>query len=82
MFENKYLAITIKGIEIDLSRSSKTLGNDEKKTTSILGLVRPADKNTLKLDKAFVSGLSPGAGALVPEGLSIEIMDGVGRQVR
>ena len=65
----KYLALTIGDVEIDLSRSK----DDTTSTTNLMGVVRAADDETIKLDKTFAASLSPDVVAIIPAGLSISI---------
>ncbi len=64
---DKYISISIEGVEIDLSHSSAT--------SSLMGVLRAAKGDSLTLDAALVSSLSPELGAIVPSGLSLAIDD-------
>ena len=65
--KDKYLALTIGDIEIDLSRSKI------KNSTNLMGVVRAGEGKSFKLDKAFVQSLSSDVADVVPSGLSIDI---------
>lgn len=80
---DKYLAITIGDVEIDISREKKTAtkspgsGSSPKPATYLMGVIRGADEKTLILDKSTITGMSKDVGDLVPEGLTINVKNGV-----
>lgn len=72
MLSGKYICITIGDVEIDLSRSKKTVTKPKAGSeVNILGIIRPAPPNQLLLTHSVVEGLSSDLAEFFPEGLSI-----------
>lgn len=69
MFNNKYIAITIDDVEIDLSRASNNSQHQ------LMTVIRPGQGESLVLNQAFVASLSADIAAFIPSDLSIEIKD-------
>jgi hypothetical protein len=76
-WKDKYLALTIGEVEVDLSRS--TDDSVPPNTSNLMGVVRASDGNTFKLDQAFAESLFSkpadkiAVGNIFPEGLTIDI---------
>lgn len=72
--KDKYLAITIGEVELDIGRktvpASTTAGT---KNTYEMGVIRPAEGYQLTLDKSTVTNFSPDLGSVFPSGLTIDI---------
>ncbi|MCO6358754.1 DUF6603 domain-containing protein [Roseivirga pacifica] len=67
-----YLAITIDGVEIDLSRAKDTT---KPTTTNEVAVLQPAPYESLVLDKTTVTNFSSTLGGLYPDGLTIDVKD-------
>lgn len=68
---NKYLAITLGDLEIDLTRSS------EGSPVKLLGALRASGQQLLTLDQATIAGMTsdPAIAELIPEGISLTVND-------
>ncbi|PWL31090.1 DUF6603 domain-containing protein [uncultured Roseivirga sp.] len=67
-----YLAITIDGVEIDLSRAKDTT---KPTTTNEVAVLQPAPNESLVLDQTTVKNFSTTLGNLFPTGLTIDVKD-------
>ena len=76
MFDNKYLAITIGGLEIDLSRSSTP------KTSQLLAAIRASNGQGVRLDSSLLRKISPAIADIAPDSLSLTVKEIVAARTR
>ncbi len=70
MFKNRYLSITLEGVEFDLSKAGQG------PTSRLVSVIRPTPgSSSLTLDKSRVQSLSSALAEIVPDGFSISVED-------